>query len=442
MTRVRLNGLYLLLLGSLAFILLGFLFARASPVARLDFKSSYYSARCLIQHCDPYNESEVLRIYQAEGGDRSSDTAAYREDATRYLYPPTAFFFTVPFAMLPWGSAIILWFTLTIGGLIFASFLVYRSGANYAPILSGALIGFLLANSEVLFILANPSGIAISLCVIAVWCFLQEQCIPAGILCLAVSLAVKPQDAGLVWVYLLLAGGAYRKRALQTLLVTITISLPCVLWVGHVSPHWIQELRSNISTVHGGLNDPATAANGAHGLLDLQVVIGYFWSAPRIYNLVSYFLCAVPLLIGAVVALQSRPSPKRAWLAIAAVAAFSMLPVQHHLYDTKLLLLTVPACAMLWAEGGLIGWLALLVNSAGFVLTGDLSLAILSGFIAPHLVTAQLRGQILTAIELFQTPLILLVMGIFYLWVYLRCCSSRSQGQGTATVGQSGLRVS
>jgi len=37
---------------------------------------------------------------------------------------------------------------------------------------------------------------------------------------LRVSVAIKPHDAGLVWLYFLLAGGVYRKRALQTLLVT------------------------------------------------------------------------------------------------------------------------------------------------------------------------------------------------------------------------------
>ena len=36
-------------------------------------------------------------------------------------------------------------------------------------------------------------------------------------MCLAISLMLKPHDAGLVWLYFLLAGGIYRKRALQAL---------------------------------------------------------------------------------------------------------------------------------------------------------------------------------------------------------------------------------
>ncbi len=426
MTRARLDGLYLLLLGSVVFILLGAALENAAPSPLADFRALYYPARCLIQHDDPYMEGEVLRIYRAEGGDRPSDTAMVRQIATQNVYPPTAFSFTVPFAMLPWGPARMLWMTLTVGSFIFASFLIWNLGANYAPILSGALIGFLLANSEILIVTGNAAGIVVSLCAVAVWCFLRERFVPAGILCLAVSLAIKPHDTGLVWLYFLLAGGVYRKRALQTLLAAVAISLPGVLWVWHVAPHWMRELHSNVSAfaAHGGLNDPGFAATGGRSLdmlISLQTAISGFRDDPRIYNPVSYLICGSLLLVWVFATLRSRSSPARAWLAIAAIAPLSMLPVHHHLYDAKLLLLTVPACAMLWAGGGLIGRLALLVNTAGFVLTGDLSWSIYFGLTDKlYLSRAGMSGQILTAVQVFTVPLILLVMSIFYLWVYLR----------------------
>jgi hypothetical protein len=426
MTKARLDGLYLVLLGSVAFLLLGVALERSAPAPLADFKALYYPSRCLIQHHDPYMESEVRRIYEAEGGNRPLDSAKTGQIATENVYPPSALFFMAPFAMLPWGPVHILWIALTAGSFVLASLLIWNLGANYAPIVSGVLIGFLLANSESLLITGNAAGIAISLCVVAVWCFLRERFVPVGIACLAVSLALKPHDAGLVWLYFLLAPGVFRKRALQTLAVTTAISLLAVLWVGHVAPQWMQEWHSNVAafSVHGGVNDPGPASTGGHGLdmlVSLQTAISVLWDDPRFYNLVSYLICAPLVLAWGFITLRSRPSTRRAWLALAAITALSMLPVYHRQVDARLLLLTVPACAMLWAEGGRIGRLALAVTTAGLVLTGDIPWAIFFGVASKlHLPATALTGTILMAVQMFPVPLILLAVGVFYLWIYAR----------------------
>jgi hypothetical protein len=430
----RRDGLVLLLLGGMIFVFLGLALEHASREPMVDFRVVYYPARALIQHSDPYDQAKVLSLYRAEGGDNPADSEKVRQIVTRYIYLPSAFCFTVPFALLPWGPAHILWLWLTITGLLFASILMWSLAANWSPIVSGALIALFLANSELLIISTNAAGIVVSLCAIAVWCFMRERFVYSGILCLAIALAVKPQDSGLVWLYFLLAGGVYRRRALQTLLVTVAISLPGMLWVWHASPNWMQEWRSTLAafSAHGGINDPGPASLGGHGLamvISLQSVVSVLWDNPRIYNAASYLACAPLLLVWAFITLRTRATPARAWLALASIAALSMLPVYHRQYDAKLLLLTVPACLMLWAEGGLIGWLALLVNTASFVLTGDLTWAILLGLINRlHLSPTGISGQILTAAEVFPAPLILLVMGVFYLWVYARK-SSRSDAE-------------
>jgi hypothetical protein len=238
MTKARRDGLYMLLLGSMVFLLLGAALARTFSVPMVDFRVLYYPARCLIQHCDPYNESEVMQIVEAEAGDISLDSPKIRQILAQYLYPPTSFSFTVPFALLAWGPAHIIWMTLLIGVFGFSSFLIWNLGSDYSPTLSGVLVGFLLANSELLVITGNVAGIAISLCVVAVWCFFRGRFVWAGILCLAVSLAIKPHDTALVWLYFLLAGRVNRRRALQTLVATVVFCAPAVLWVWHVAPHW------------------------------------------------------------------------------------------------------------------------------------------------------------------------------------------------------------
>jgi len=429
LTRMRRIGLVWLLLCCGVSVLWGVFLERASPNGLADFKAIYYGARCLILHSDPYKESEFLHVYQAEGGGFPSDPARlqiFRRAVPVCINLPTALLVAAPFSILAWGSAHLLWMILTAGVYLLAACLMWKLARNYAPGISLFLICMVLANSEILFSGGNLAGIAVSLCVVAVWCFLEKQYLPAGILCLAVSLAIKPHDAGLVWLYFLLAGGVYRKRALQTLVVTVVLALAAILWVTSIAPQWMGELNSNLQATMapGALNAPGPSSvsfRSSNMLIDLQTVISVFRDDPRIYNPASYLICGTLLLVWSIRTLRARFSRPGAWIALAAIAALSMLPVYHRQYDAKLLLLTVPACAMLWAEGGLTGWIALLVNSAGVVVTGDIPSAILLNLTGNlRIPAAGLCGKILTVVLLQPAPFILLLMGIFYLWVYLR----------------------
>jgi hypothetical protein len=342
------------------------------------------------------------------------------------VYLPTTSIFVAPFAMLPWGTAQVLWAVLGIGSLIFAAFLMWDSGASYAPVISCCLICFLLANTEAFFATGNSAAIVVSLCVAAVWCFLKNRFVWVGILCLAISLAIKPHDAGLVWLYFLLAGGVHRKRALQTLVVTAVLGLATITWVTPIAPHWMQELHTNIllDQLPGKVNNPGPTTLNSRGpgmIIDLQSAISFFRDDPRIYNSVSYLVCGALLLAWVVRTLRVQFSPERAWFALAAVVPLTMLVTYHRPYDAKLLLLAIPACAMLWAERKPIRWLALLVTSAGIVFTADIPLTVLLIFTQNlHLSMEGLFGQMLALVLMRPAPLILLAMGIFYLWIYMR----------------------
>jgi len=397
----------------------------------VDFKEVYYDARCLLLHDDPYKEGEPLRVFQAEKGEipqypQGVQLQSFREVLTHDVYLPTASIVIAPFAMLPWGLANLLWLTATAGVFTLAALLVWDLAASYAPKLSLFLVCLLAANCEMIFCTGNAAGLVISLCVVAVWCFLRERFVWAGILCLAVSLVIKPHDAGLVWLYFLLAAAPHRKHALQTLLVTVLLGLAAFLWVSHVAPNWIHELHSNllVADAPGGLSNPGLASANMrtpNHVIDLQTVISVFRNDPRFYNLVSYLVCGALLLGWSVRTLRLRSSPAGAWLALAAVVPLTMLVTYHRPWDAKLLLLTVPACAMLWARGGAIGKIALWVNAAGIVLTADVPLAILNILtIKLHVGTASISEKMLTVVLNRPASLILLVMGVFYLWVYLR----------------------
>ncbi len=392
----------------------------------MDFRSVYYDTLCLIQHHNPYKASELEDIYRAQGWERLSYPAQAPRAETLDVYLPATFILVAPFAILPWGPAVLLWMSLMAGVFILAAFLMWNLGARYAPIFTIVAICILLANCGIIFALGQTAGIAIGLCVIAVWCFLEKRFIAAGVLCMAVSLVIKPHDAGLIWLYFLLAGGRYRKHALQILLITVVLGLAAILWVTPIAPHWMQDWNSNLSIIsaHGGFDDPGPASASGHtgGLvIDLQSSISIFRDDPRIYNPISYLVCGSLLLAWSVRTLRTRISQRGTWLALAVVVPLSMLVTYHRPYDAKLLMLTVPACAMLWAEGGAIGRLAFLVTSAGIIITADLPLVILTILNRNlHISTTGLLEQILTAVLTRPIPLILLAMSIFYLWIYMR----------------------
>ncbi len=431
MTRARMDSLYMVLLSSALFLLLGAALEMGSSHPASDFRFVYNSARCLIQHADPYKQGEFVRVYLADGGDLGSgfDRLEYLEMA-RHMYLPTSLLIA-PLAMLPFKPAFVVWTILTAVSFLIASLLMWDLGAKYAPILSGFLISFFLATSESLLLTGNATGMVVGLAVIAVWCFIQERFVRTGILLLAISLMLKPHEAGLVWLYFLLAGGVYRKRALQTLGVVVALSTPLLVWVTVVAPRWLPELRSNLAILssHGHLNDPGPASMGGHGvgmIIDLQSVISTFRDDPRIYNSVSYLICGVLLVVWSLTTLRTRPTPARAWFALASVTALSMLPVYHRLGDSKLLMITVPACAILWAEGGLIGRVALAINTAAILMTGELQWAIFLRMLgSTSQSTTGLSEKLRTGMQIFPVPLILLAVCIFYLWVYMRRASNK-----------------
>jgi hypothetical protein len=326
---------------------------------------------------------------------------------------------------------------LIAGGFILGSLAVWDLSSDYAPEIAAILLCFCLANSGSVIYFGNPAGVAVPLCILSVWCFLRERLIYWGILCLALSLVLKPQDAGLIWLFFLLSGGPYRRLALQTLALVVALSLPATLWITQVSPHWPQELRSIEQQFfgQGGINNPS----GAHGTLaitSLQPIFSYFWDNPRVYHLLTGVVCAPLLAVWVTVTLRSRPSRAKTYYALASIAVLSLLPVYHRQYDAKIIVLTIPALAMLWSEGGSTRWIALLVSLQGYLLTADLAWTIfVAHLLKGHLLQMNEAGNFgpkMTPVMNFPVPISLLIMGVFYLWVYTRRAHSGSKLEGSS----------
>ena len=419
----RRDGLILVLLGTIVFLFVGIAWRHVSLIQMGDFKVVYYSARCLLQHGDPYSRTDVLRVHQGEGRERPNEPQIDRDVKTRFFYPPTAFVITVPFAYFGYAAGYVLWTVFLTLSLVLASVLMCDIGSDFAPRLSGSLAGFALMNSFWLFMIGNAAAMAVGFCVIAVWCFYRERFEALGVLCLALSLALKPNDSGLVWLGLLLLGSAYRKRALQALATLLILSVPVLFWVNHVSPHWMQELSTNMAFFSGVGSSADPAATGMAGknmdsLVQLQSAFAIFFPNPHTYSLISYAVSFPLILVWVGLTLRTRPTLFGLSLALAAAAPLSMLPTYHVQHDAKIILLTIPACAMLWARRGALGWLAVLVTTAGFVVNGDILSGIRILFARGILVPQPtFVSRLITVVLARPAPLVLLLMTLLYLWV-------------------------
>jgi hypothetical protein len=414
-------------LGAIAFLLIGFVIISVRHTDLMDVHSNYIASQCFLRsQCDPYNQQDLLRIYSGGNEDLAADSAwsSIVSHETRNVYLPTTSALTIPFALLPYPLAKFLWIAITAAAFVLACFAMWHAGSAYNPLLSAALLSLYLVNSGSLISTSNPGVLSLSLCVIAAWCFMQQRFVPAGIMYMAVSLGLKPHESGLIWLLFLLAGGIYRKRALQSLLVVALISLPTLLWITHTSPHWISELHANMLShyAHGGVDDPGPAAalnRGALVITDLQAIISFFADDPSIYNPLSYAIGFAILATLAFASRKARLSSETLWIGLAAVSVLTMLPLYHRLYDAKILILTIPACAALWAVGGRLAKITLLVEGIGLFVTADLPWAFFRALVS-HLqasTTGMSRTFVIVVLS-FPVPLALLLMCCFYTAIF------------------------
>ena len=430
MSNVRSKSVILILLCSAFSIVTGRWLDQSSGAGTSSYRAVYYGARCLIHHTDPYNPDEFSRIYVAESG------ALPRDSARRPLFLravmvcvnlPTTLFLLVPLALLPWGLSHVLWLALIAICLPIAAVLAYDLTAKHGSRLPLILICFMMANCQVLFTVANTAGVAVGLCVIAVWCFMRQKLEWLGVFALAISLALKPHDSGLVWLWLLVSGGVLRKRALQTAILVAAIALPAVLVVAHSSPHWRTELAGNLAatSAHGDISDPGPASNSRQGsadiIIDLQTALSLLYDEPHFYNPTTYIACGFLILVWVFSRLRALGEQSNRFAALACLAPITMLISYHRPYDAKLLLLAIPAITMLGDEAARRRKVALFTVALAVFFTSDLPLALQAMLTrAINVPALGSFGRTIFLPVLRPAPIALLLMAIVFVWIYSR----------------------
>ena len=418
------DGRLLLVLGIALFVLCGLALAVSGGRPNSDFRFVYNGVRCLIRGVDAYKYEEFVRVYEADGGQFGTGQQRVRHlEMAHHMYLPSSAVI-LPLGFLPWSWAEIAWWGLTAGSLIAGCVLIWRVSAQYAPVLAGGSLAIALATSWVLLILGNVAGLVVGLCLVAAWSFIEGQLIWLGICCLAFGLMLKPHDAGLIWLFFLVAGRSYRRYAIQTAAVSAAASLPLFLWATAISPHWPTELRENLGaiSVPGGLNDFSARSMAGHGLervIELPAAISALTGDASFVSALSYTVCGAVCLIWVAMLVMKPATRRTSWFALAACAALTMLPVYHRMYDAKLLILTIPAFSILWREGGATAWVALTLNALLLTFAGDIQWTLTVGLIdrlpfMPVSISTHPEWQMI------PIPLLLLLVALFYIWAYLR----------------------
>ena len=335
-------NLHLLVLGIAAVIFLAVGGARAFRFSH-DFVPVYTGAGCLIHGCDPYDTSQLEEEFFRRGG-RVVDLPSWEIDVP--VYPPSTFLVLTPLALLRYPVARLLWFLLNGCLFIFSAVLVLSACPQSHRWLATTLGSLILATSGILLIVGQPAALAISLVIISSYLFMRTRYLPLGAVLLMLSLAVKPQIGGLIALYFL-AQKMYRRYAALALVGALALLLSAGLFLKlrPQSANWTSTLRTNLAATlsPGGSADPRPANQVAVGDINLQPLTSIFFAEAGTFNLVAYAVFLGLVAVWILVVPRSSMSPEMQFLALAALSILSLMPVYHRFYDTRLLLLTLPA---------------------------------------------------------------------------------------------------
>jgi hypothetical protein len=356
--RFRKPDLHFLVLGIAAIVFFAIGAARVLR-ASYDLVPVYTGARCLLHGCNPYDTKQLEQQFFAGGG-RPTELPSWEIDVP--VYPPSTFLVLSPLALLPFPIARLLWFLLngclfvTSAGLILS--LCPGSRREPQQWLATTLGSFILATSGILLVLGQPAAFAISLVIIGCYLFFRGRFLPLGAFLFMLSLAVKPQIGGLIVVYLLVQRTHWRYAAVAlTGALALLLSAGLMLRLHPRSSDWTSTLRANLSATlsPGGSADPRPANIEAVGDANLQTLTSIFFSDARIFNAAAYSIFIILLAALITVVLRVNAGRELHFLVLAAVSVLSLTPVYHRFYDTRLLLLTVPAVLIVFQKRRLLG---------------------------------------------------------------------------------------
>lgn len=309
----------LLILASVVFVGLG---ALRALYPHNDFTQVYAGAHCLLDGCDPYQ-------------------------GTWLVYPPSMLVVGFPLALFSYRMAWLLWLAINAALFIVAANLVVTLCPPTRRRLAAILSAIILAGSSQLLAVAQPSAPAIALATIGGYCLISGRMRWGGIAALILSLAIKPQIAGLLALYWAVRG-PHRRDAIAAIFGSVVLLACGILIVQsrHEGARWVNSMRANIASEETSGAIGTGDVSQASATLSLQAVTSVFSQTGKIYNRAAYVIFGILLaawLTAEMKLMQLKADSARDLLSMGGLAVLTLLPVYHRSYDSRLLMLAIPA---------------------------------------------------------------------------------------------------
>ena len=332
-----------------------------------DFVPVYTGARCLLHDCNPYDTKQLEQQFFQAGG-HPGELPSWDIDVP--VYPPSTFLALSPLALFPFPAARLIWFLINVCFFVISAAMILSLSPPPHRWLATGLASFFLLTGGILLVLGQPAIFSISLLVIGCCLFLRGRYLSLASALWVLSLVVKPQIGGLIILYFLMQRMHARYAVVaMTGAFGVLVSAGVVLSVHPHSADWLGTLQSNLSSTlsPGGSADPRPANPQAIGDTNLQALTSIWVNPAHAFNLCAYalFVCLLLILIVAVAWKGARSALH--WPALAALVVLSLLPVYHRFYDTRLLLLTVPAVLVVFQKRRVLGALIAAVTALASV---------------------------------------------------------------------------
>lgn len=313
-----------------------------------DFVTLYAGSICMTHECNPYNVPQLDSVLVAR---RGTDIQQAWFDQLP-IYPPTTLVLLLPFSLLSYKAATVIWFVLSLGiyiiGICWVCF--FSSLLRATPLLArGALALLALHFPKMLQCLGfgNPSVIVTGLLLFAVFDARGKHKLLRFFAALAACFLKPPMAIPVGIVMLLRESRSWREAGkIAALCVGAFVLVAACSYIPRDMARWPHDLGANLALGRQGGMSPMNRVSPSNVLLNVANIPGYFTTSTLAIQAIAIGV-VVPLTGMFVVAFyrlkQSGGWNDRAYLmAVAAVAGITLLPVYHRFCDIGILLLVVP----------------------------------------------------------------------------------------------------